>query len=130
VNIDTPFPDRPATPFWDPRAEQPGMAGLGDYTLSNGQACDPGLMGPVLCQDSTVRILNAITAGSAAAAQNLGTPLITGQSSYAQPCPAGLLYNPSTLTCTPGVGVQVSSSGNGMLLLLIAGAVLFFMSMR
>jgi hypothetical protein len=128
VNIDTPFPDRPATPFWDPRG-QPGLAGLGDYTLSNGQACDPGLMGPVLCQDSTQRILQAIAAGSAAASQTLGAPLITGQSSYALPCPAGLIYNPATLTCTPGV-TATASANSGMILLLIAGAVLFFMSRR
>jgi hypothetical protein len=126
VNIDTPFPERPPTPFWDPR----GPMGMGDFTLANGAACDPGIMGPALCQDSTARILQAIAAGSAAASQTLGTPLITGQSSYAQPCPAGLVYNPATLTCTPGVGLQVSSSGNGMILLLIAGAVLFFMSRR
>ena len=131
MNIETPFPDRPATPFWDPRGQQPGMAGLGDYSLSNGQPCDPGLMGPVLCQDTTQRILQAIAAGTATAAQvAAGSPLITGQSSYAQPCPAGLVYNPATLTCTPGVGLQVSSSGNGMILLLLAGAVLFFMSRR
>jgi hypothetical protein len=130
VNIETPFPDRPATPFWDPRGQQPGMAGLGDYSLSNGQPCDPGLMGPVLCQDTTQRILQAIAAGTATAAQvAAGTPLITGQSSYAN-CPVGTIYNPSTLTCQPGVGLQASASGNGMILLLIAGAVLFFMSRR
>ena|SRR5579864_5879679 len=102
---------------------------MGDYTLSNGQPCDPGLMGPVLCQDSTQRILNAIAAGAGAAAGAVGTPLITGQSSYAN-CPAGTIYNPATLTCQPGVGVQASASGNGLILLLIAGAVLFFMSRR
>jgi hypothetical protein len=108
-----------------------GMGALGDYTLANGQPCDPSLYGAVLCQDSTQRILQAIAAGTATAAQQIaGAPLITGQSSYAQPCPAGLVYNPATLTCTPGVGVSVSSSGSGMLLLLIAGAVLFFMSRR
>jgi hypothetical protein len=126
--VSTPFPERPATPFWDPRGPM-GMGALGDYTLANGQACDPGLMGPVVCQDSTQRILNAIAAGSVAASQTLGTPLITGQSSYAN-CPAGLVYNPATLTCTPGVGLQVSSSGNGMILLLIAGVAIFFMMRR
>ena len=102
---------------------------MGDYTLSNGQACDPGLMGPVLCQDATQRILNAIAAGAGAAAQTVGSPLITGQSSYAN-CPVGTIYNPATLTCVPGVGVQASASGSGMLLLLIAGAVLFFIARR
>ncbi len=106
------------------------MQGLGDYTLANGQPCDPGLMGSVLCQDSTTRILSAIAAGTATAAQvAAGQSLMTGPSSYAS-CQPGLVYNPATLTCQPGVGLQVSSSGNGMLLLLIAGAVLFFMSRR
>jgi hypothetical protein len=106
------------------------MAGLGDFTLSNGQPCDPGLMGPVLCQDSTQRILQAIAAGTATAAQQIaGAPLITGQSSYAN-CPVGTIYNPATLTCQPGVGVTASASGSGMILLLIAGAVLFFISRR
>jgi hypothetical protein len=95
---------------------------MGDYTLSNGQPCDPGLMGPALCQDSTARILNAITAGTVAATQTL-----TGPSSYAV-CAPGMVYNPSTLTCQPGVGVQASASGSGLILFLIAGAVLFFMS--
>ncbi len=105
------------------------MQGLGDYTLANGQACDPGLMGPVLCQDSTQRILNAIAAGTATAAQQIaGAPLITGQSSYAN-CPVGTIYNPATLTCQAGV-TATASANSGMILLLIAGAVLFFMSRR
>jgi hypothetical protein len=105
------------------------MGELGDFTLSNGQPCDPSLMGPVLCQDSTQRILQAIAAGSVAASNAIVGPSITGPSSYAS-CPVGTIFNPSTLTCQPGVGVQASASGSGMMLLLIAGAVLFFMSRR
>jgi hypothetical protein len=101
-----------------------GMAGLGDFTTANGQPCDPGIMGPALCQDSAARILNAITAGTVAATQTL-----TGPSSYAV-CSPGMIFNPNTLTCQPGVAVNASASGSGMLLLLIAGAVLFFMSRR
>jgi hypothetical protein len=107
-----------------------GMRGLGDYTLSNGQACDPSLYGSVLCQDSTQRILNAIAAGTATAAQQIaGAPLMTGASSYAN-CPVGTIYNPSTLTCQPGVGVTASATGSGTMLLLIAAAALFFMMRR
>ncbi len=121
VNISTPFPDRPPIPLLTR-----GMGGLGDYTLSNGQACDPGLMGPVLCQDSTVRIINAIAAGTATAAQiAAGNTLgVSGAN-----CPIGTIYNPSTLSCQPGVGVSATAN-SGMILLLIAGAVLFFMARR
>jgi hypothetical protein len=102
---------------------QMGMAGLGDFTTANGQPCDPGIMGPALCQDSAARILNAITAGTVAATQTL-----TGPSSYAA-CGPGMIYNPNTLTCQPGVAVQASGNG-GFLLLLVAGAVLYFMARR
>ena len=121
MNISTPFPVRPPIPLLTR-----GMGGLGDYTLSNGQACDPGLMGPVLCQDSTVRIINAIAAGTATAAQiAAGNTLgVSGAN-----CPIGTIYNPSTLSCQPGVGVSATAN-SGMILLLIAGAVLFFMSRR
>lgn len=121
MNIDTPFPERPATPYWDPRGPM-GMVGLGDYTTANGLPCDPGILGPGLCQDSTVRILNAITAGAVA-----GTQQLTGPSSYAA-CPAGTIFNPSTMMCQPGVQVNAQASGNGLVILLIAGAFLFYMS--
>jgi hypothetical protein len=90
----------------DPRGAI-GMGGLGDYTLANGAACDPGIMGPALCQDSTVRILNAITAGAVA-----GTQQLTGPSSYAS-CPAGQIFNPQTLMSQPGVAINAQASGNG-----------------
>ncbi len=96
---------------------------MGDFTLANGQPCDPGLMGPVACQDSTVRILNAITAGAVA-----GTQTLTGPSSYAT-CPAGTIFNPATMMCQPGV-TATASANSGMILLLIAGAVMFFMMRR
>jgi hypothetical protein len=99
---------------------------MGDFTLSNGQACDPGLMGPVLCQDTTVRIINAIAAGTATAAQ-IAAGNSLGVSSAN--CPLGTIYNPATLSCQPGV-TATASANSGMILLLIAGAVVYFMMRR
>ncbi len=71
--------------------------------------------------DTTTTILDAATAGLVAADRSLN--LQTG--GY---CPAGMIYNPALGVCQPGVCVTASAGGNGMVLLLIAGAVLFFMS--
>jgi hypothetical protein len=32
MTVDTPFPQRPPTPFWSPRGPMGGLAGLGDDT--------------------------------------------------------------------------------------------------
>jgi outer membrane lipoprotein SlyB len=78
-------------------------------------------MGDVTPLSTTTGILDAIAAGAVAADRSLN--LQTGN--Y---CPAGTLYNPALGVCQSGVSVTASAGGNGMMLLLIAGAVLFFMS--
>lgn len=50
------------------------MKGIGDYTLADGTPCDPTVYGTAVCQDSTQRILNAIAAGTTAAARTVATP--------------------------------------------------------
>lgn len=117
MTVDTPFPQRNATP-WLVSSRPTPLSGMGDYTLSNGQPCDPGMSGPQ-CMDTTERILAAVATGAGAANQVLNPPAY-----YA--CPAGTILNPQTGTCLPGVTGTVSASGNGMLILLALGAALFF----
>jgi hypothetical protein len=116
LTVDTPFPRRNATP-WLVSSRPTPLSGMGDYTLANGMPCDPNVQ--VNCLDTTQRILQAIAAGSIAADTALNvTP-------YAMQCPAGLIVNPSTGLCQPGVTGTVSASGNGLLVVLALGAALF-----
>lgn len=98
---------------------------LSGYSLPNGEPCDPGMSGPQ-CQDTAARILTAITAGSIAA-QDVIDP---GARPYPYGvCPPGLVMNPATMQCLPGVTGTVSASGNGLIwILLAAGAALFLLA--
>ena len=102
MTVQTPFPGRPATPFWDPRGKT-GMAGLGDTATD---------------------VLNAIAAGSIAAERTL----VGGQ--YVSTCPVGMVYNPTLALCQPGVSGTVTASGNSGLLILVGIGVLIFMMAR
>ena len=106
--VPTPFADRPATPYWSPRGPWGGsLQGIGDITAPE--------------------VLQAITAGSVAASQVINGGTIGYQ------CPAGYAYQPATGSCAPmgALSGTVSASGNsGLLILLIAGAALFFMRNR
>ncbi len=106
--VPTPFADRPATPYWSPRGPWGGsLKGMGDVTAPE--------------------VLQAITAGSVAATQVLQGGVMGYQ------CPVGYAYSPTAQSCIPtgAIGGTVSASGNsGLLLLLLAGAALFFMRNR
>ena len=74
--------------------------------------------------DPTVEVLKAITAGSVAATQSLYPYQVP-----AGTCPVGMVFNPQFGTCQPGVAGTFQASGNsGLILLLIAGVVIFFMN--
>lgn len=45
--------------------------GMGAYTFPDGTPCDPGMSDPRFCLDTTERVLQAVTAGAAAANQQL-----------------------------------------------------------
>lgn len=94
MTVDTPFPQRPATPFWDPRGRV-GMAGLGVDASS---------------------VLNAITQGSIAAQRSL----LYGQPGYGGGvCPIGTIFNMDTGTCQPGGTVSASASSGVWILVAI-----------
>lgn len=101
MTVDVPFPERPPTPFWDPRGPM-GMMGLGDTATT---------------------IVDAATAGLIAADRSLNL-----QSGLY--CPPGTIFNPQIGVCQPGVSVTASAGGNGLVILLAIGAALFFMSRR
>lgn len=115
MTVQTPFPDRPATPNWSTRGEfasgrwgsglpeDLGLAGLGD-------------------EQTTARVLNAITAGSVAAERSLMWPGGYGS------CPMGTVPNPSSGMCEPGGTVSASASPGALVVLVGVGALLFFMS--
>lgn len=101
MTVDTPFPQRRATP-WLVSSRPTPLSGLGDETS---------------------QILNAITAGSIAANNTLNPPVMM--------CPAGTIFNPQIGVCQPGVTGTVSASGSsGLLILLALGAAAFFMMRR
>jgi hypothetical protein len=101
VTVETPFPQRPATPFWDPRGPM-GMAGFGD---------------------TAVDVLNAVTAGAGAAERSL----IYGQAYPGAGCPIGTVLNYQSGTCQPG-GTVTASASSGVWILVAIGVALFFMS--
>lgn len=96
MTVDTPFPSRPGTPFWDPRGRF-GMSGLGD-------------------EYQTARWINAVTSGALATEGALMT----------QGCPYGMLYNPATYSCQLGVtGTATGNAGMWVLLAVGVGIFLF-----
>ncbi len=119
MTIDTPFPPRKATPWLVSSRPTP----LSGYTFPNGEPCDPGMSGPQ-CQDTTGRILTAVAAGSMAA-QNVIDP-----QPYYNSCAPGLLLNPATMQCQPGVSGTVSASGSPIVWILLAGAALYLLMGR
>lgn len=107
MTIQTPFANRPPTPFWSPLGPMGGgLAGLGD-------------------EQTAVRVLDAITAGAGAAERTLIYPYSGGVGPGV--CPVGTVLNQQTWTCQPG-GTVTASASSGVLILAAVGAVLFFMA--
>jgi hypothetical protein len=98
VKVDTPFPERPGTPYWDPRG---GPSGIGDVT-------------PL-----TTGINTALADATAAYIATVNAPPLGPNG---QP----LVYNPSTGLWT--ASATVASSSGGLVMLLAIGALIFFMS--
>lgn len=118
MTVDTPFPERPATPYWDPR----GVFASGNWGSGLPQDLGAPGIGSLGDQQTTVRVLDAITAGSMAAERSLVNPY-----GYAGACPVGTVLNPTMGVCQPG-GTVTASASSGVLILAAIGVALFFMS--
>lgn len=89
--------------------------GMGAYSLPDGTPCDPTISGPA-CQDSTLRIVQAITAGAATAAGQL-------QPAYYPGYPTGPYAGQVTVSGSAGPGAWIFG-------LLIVGAVAWAVANR
>jgi len=114
MTVDTPFPNRPATPFWDPR----GVFASGNW--GSGLPEDLGLAGLGDGQQTAARVLDVITAGAGAAERSLFYPRGGGS------CPIGMVFNPEVWACQPGGTVTASASPGGVLIIIAIGLGLFF----